>query len=92
MARHMEKVLQSLAHRVVTTNLNELACRQEYSVELRRRTKQTKLSATLAAVNGLIPAAVLERMTVHTSSAAWGYNATQVVCTELNETTTASGN
>lgn len=86
----MEKILESIAHRVVTTNLNELACRQEYCVEMRRRTKQTKLSGTLQAVNGLISAAVIERMAVHTSSVAWGYNANQVVCREVGDTTTGS--
>ena len=77
----MERVLQSLAHRVVTTNLNELALRHTYRVHLRRRTKQTKLAEALHSVGGALSVAAVERLSVmHTSTAAWGYNANQIVC------------
>lgn len=42
----MERILQSIAHRVVTTNLNEQAMRQCYVVELRRKTKMSKFEST----------------------------------------------
>jgi hypothetical protein len=42
----MERLLEALAHRVVTTNLNEQAMRRSYCVELRRKTKQSKFVST----------------------------------------------
>ncbi len=77
----MEKVLQSLAYRVVTTNLNELALRHTYRVHLRRRTKQSKLADALSSVGDALSAAAVERLSLmHTTTAAWGYNANQIVC------------
>ena len=38
----MEKVLKDIAHRVVTTNLNELAYKQEYSVQMRCKNRMDK--------------------------------------------------
>ena len=38
----MEKVLLSVAQRVVTTNLNELAFRQQYTVHMRRNNNKMK--------------------------------------------------
>lgn len=77
----MERVLETLAHRVVTTNLNELAMRHTYKVHLRRRTKQTKLADALSSVGDGLSTAAVERLSLmHTSTAAWGYNANQIVC------------
>lgn len=77
----MEKVLQTVAHRVVTTNLNEEALRHTYDVHLRRRTKQTKLADALSSVGDGLSLLAVERLSLmHTESAAWGYNANQIVC------------
>jgi len=85
----MERVLECLAHRVVTTNLNELALRHTYKVYLRRRTKQTKLADALSSVGDGLSTAAVERLSLmHTSTAAWGYNANQIVC-QLMENTSA---
>lgn len=43
----MEHILESIAHRVVTMNLNEQALRRVYCVELRRKTKLTKFESTI---------------------------------------------
>jgi hypothetical protein len=90
-ARHMERVLEAIAHRVVTANLNELAVRQSYAVQLRRKTKLSKLESTAEVVTGL-PAAAIERFVKSTSTttAAWGYNANQIVCTETSASGTAA--
>lgn len=82
--RHLERVLQSIAHRVVTTNLNELALRHTYSVHVRRRTKHTKLAEALVTVAGGLAATTVERLSqLHTTTAAWGYNSRQIVCQQL---------
>jgi hypothetical protein len=83
----MERMLQAIAHRVVTSNLNELAMRQTYVVQLRRKTKLSKLESTTEVVTGL-PAAAIERVvrSTSTTTAAWGYNANQIVCTETSAT------
>ena len=44
----MEKILRSIAERVVTTNLVDQALCQKYTVHLRRKTKQSKLESTAA--------------------------------------------
>jgi len=83
----MEKVLQSIAHRVVTTNLNELALRHTYSVHVRRRTKQTKFADALSSVGKGLSLLAVERLSaMHTSTAAWGYNANQIVCQSVVNT------
>lgn len=88
----MEKVLQTIAHRVATTNLNELALRQTYCVQVRRRTKLTKLADALHIVgNGLSAVAVEKLSLLHTSSAAWGYNANQIVCQLVDNSAASMG-
>lgn len=133
-ARHMERILEAIAQRVVTTNLNELAMRRSYSVELRRKTKQSKLESTaegeymgwtpacafsatrecsvdcmhtivhgmkynseiltsplVTAVSGL-PQEAIEKFVKNTTTttASWGYNANQVVCTDLSVNSSSS--
>lgn len=55
----MEHILEAIAHRVVTTNLNEQALRRVYCVELRRKTKLTKFESTLTGTD--VADAYLER-------------------------------
>eukprot|EP00601_Ochromonadales_sp_CCMP2298_P030264 CAMPEP_0173325600 /NCGR_PEP_ID=MMETSP1144-20121109/601_1 /TAXON_ID=483371 /ORGANISM="non described non described, Strain CCMP2298" /LENGTH=122 /DNA_ID=CAMNT_0014269819 /DNA_START=21 /DNA_END=386 /DNA_ORIENTATION=+ len=73
MARHMQRVMQSIADRVVITNLNALSLLQTYTVQIRRKTRVVGAASVFASNTGLS----------FMADSNTGHNATQLVVTEL---------
>ena len=82
----MEKILRSIAHRIRTTNLNEISLRQIYSIYMKTRTKLTKLNDTAKVLSGLSMETIekfIDTSVTTTSSTVWNYNSIQIICKQV---------
>jgi len=90
MAQHMQRVMQSIACRVVITNLNELAFKQEYTVAMVHRRQKVGASAAFFANTGIASMSI-KRPGLDVSMEPGQYNAVRLVVTDISSTTKEDG-